>query len=193
MSKPRSDSLWARLSAEQRQELLVELVEEGISLAAAKEKCGTWGVETSAGSLSAFLSQHGLPWRLERARASAEASKDSLPTDWEAAKARGFASRQFELAFSELSAKELACLRGLELEERRLALAERDLVLKEQTFRRKTCELFLEWNEDEKARAIAQSGASQSEKIEALGQAMFGEDWEGSSTLSTATREGNEK
>jgi hypothetical protein len=47
-----------------------------------------------------------------------------------------------------------------------------------QKFQRETCELFLKWAADQRAQEIAASGGlAQSEKIERLGQLMFGEDW----------------
>lgn len=44
-------------------------------------------------------------------------------------------------------------------------------------FRRETCELFLEWSQNEQAKAIASGGSTHSEKLLALDQAMFPEDW----------------
>lgn len=60
---------------------------------------------------------------------------------------------------------------------RRAAQAERALLVQEAKFRRETCELFLKWSADAKAREVLSSGASNAEKIERLGQQMFGEDW----------------
>jgi hypothetical protein len=64
------------------------------------------------------------------------------------------------------------------------ALKARDQELKSQQndlllarFRRDTCELFIKWSADEKAREVLKSGTSNAEKIEALGAAMFGEEW----------------
>ena len=42
----------------------------------------------------------------------------------------------------------------------------------------KTCEAFLKWFADKRAREIVEGSGSNAEKIERLGQAMFGEDWE---------------
>lgn len=71
-----------------------------------------------------------------------------------------------------------------ELERAKLQLAERAesrqteaLALDKTRFQRETCELFLKWSEDQRARDIAANGASNSEKIEALGQLLFEEDW----------------
>ena len=52
-----------------------------------------------------------------------------------------------------------------------------DLKLRVQQFHRETCELFLKWAADERARNIAENGARNGEKIAALGALMFGEDW----------------
>jgi len=131
MSKVRSDSVWARLKPEQRDQLMVDLLEKGSSLAEARQMMGSQGIRTSEAALSNLLSRHGLPWRLERARERAEESAASLPADWDARKRRGFAQREFELAFSELSAAEVVAMRRLDLEERKLRLTEREVGLKE--------------------------------------------------------------
>jgi len=66
------------------------------------------------------------------------------------------------------------------LDIRRQVLAQRDQVidLQRKRFQRQTCELFLKWYDSKKARDVIESRASNSEKIEKLGQAIFGEDWE---------------
>jgi hypothetical protein len=59
----------------------------------------------------------------------------------------------------------------------RVALKGRELELDQQRFQRETTELFIQWVENEQAKAIASSGATHSEKIQRLGQLMFGEGW----------------
>jgi hypothetical protein len=49
--------------------------------------------------------------------------------------------------------------------------------LDQQKFQRETCELFLKWDSDQRAKAIASSDVSHAEKIEQLGQLMFPETW----------------
>lgn len=56
-------------------------------------------------------------------------------------------------------------------------LKEGALALEQQKFQRVTCELFLKWFEDKLARDIASGSSSNSEKINKLGELMFGEDW----------------
>lgn len=51
--------------------------------------------------------------------------------------------------------------------------------LERQKFQRETAEMFLKWAADRRAQEIAAAGGlGQSEKIEKLGQLMFGEDWD---------------
>lgn len=52
------------------------------------------------------------------------------------------------------------------------------LKLDQARFRRETCELFLQWAADQRARDIAASPTSNAEKIQQLGALMFGEDWD---------------
>ena len=59
----------------------------------------------------------------------------------------------------------------------RLQQLNAQLSLDQQKFQRETCELFLKWAEDERAKAIASGASSNSEKISRLGELMFGEDW----------------
>ena len=61
--------------------------------------------------------------------------------------------------------------------DRRLDQKDQDLALSNRKFQRDTCELFLKWSADEKAKSVLTSGATNAEKIEALGRAMFGEEW----------------
>ena len=49
--------------------------------------------------------------------------------------------------------------------------------LARQKFQRDTCELFLKWSADQRAKDIANSPQTNSQKIERLGELMFGEDW----------------
>lgn len=51
------------------------------------------------------------------------------------------------------------------------------LALEQQKFRRLTCELFLKWREDDRARNIADGPGTNEEKTEWLGQQMFGDLW----------------
>jgi hypothetical protein len=79
-------------------------------------------------------------------------------------------------------ARAIADLRGSEIAANRLLLDGEKLKRKDQEldlarakFQRETCELFLTWNADERAAEIAAGSQSNEDKINALGQLMFGE------------------
>jgi len=67
----------------------------------------------------------------------------------------------------------------VKIEIRKKVLEQRDQVidLSRKKFQRTTCELFLKWYDNKKARDVVESRASNDEKLEQLGQVMFGEDW----------------
>lgn len=66
----------------------------------------------------------------------------------------------------------------LALERERQEQDKREFVLEEKKFQRTTCELFAKYCEDQAAVAAATGGGDNSEKIERLGQIMFGEGWQ---------------
>jgi hypothetical protein len=67
----------------------------------------------------------------------------------------------------------------VKLDIRKKVLSQRDEVidLSKKKFQRQTCELYLKWYDDERAKKVVESRASNSEKLEQLGKVMFGEDW----------------
>lgn len=62
--------------------------------------------------------------------------------------------------------------------ERSLAQKDEDLKIARAKFQRDTCELFLTWFEDKRAKEIVSSNGNHADKIAALGRAMFGEEWD---------------
>jgi len=143
MPKIRSDSLYAKLTPEQRDTLLEWLVIEAVSYQVAADRMTEfWGVEVSIGAVCAFFSRHGFAWRLEQAKAKANDKATSLPKDFEAKKKAALAQREFEAVFQDLTTKEIIALRQLEnderivrlkekIEPRKLAIAERRVKLLE--------------------------------------------------------------
>ena len=63
---------------------------------------------------------------------------------------------------------------------RRKALDQRDevIALAKKKFQRQTPELFLKWYDDKRVKDIVESRASNSEKLEQLGQTLFGDEWQ---------------
>lgn len=79
----------------------------------------------------------------------------------------------------------LVALRQADQKNIRLAQIERDLNRKDEAFRivtqkfqRDTCELYIRWSNNRRAAELAASDISHAEKIAALGQLMFGDDWQ---------------
>ena len=125
MAKTRSDSLFAKLTPEQRDTLLQWLVIEAVSYEVARERIlASWDIEVSVGALCAFFARHGFAWRLEQAKAMASDKATRLPKDFEAKKRAALAQREFETVFRDLSTKEVIALRQLENEERIVRLKE---------------------------------------------------------------------
>jgi hypothetical protein len=73
--------------------------------------------------------------------------------------------------------KTIALLRAGDVDQVKLRHKDEELKLAAQKFQRDTCELFLRWAADRRAADVAASNTSHSDKIEALGQLMFGDDW----------------
>lgn len=122
--KPRPESLWAHLKTpENRDQVLEWLITEGVSYEECSARCAEhFGLSPSPGALKTFYESHGFTWKIELAKIAAERSKHLLPADWEAQKKMGLAQREFEMAFRELSVKEVYALKSLELEQERLRL-----------------------------------------------------------------------
>jgi hypothetical protein len=59
----------------------------------------------------------------------------------------------------------------------RLAQSAQSIELERQRFQRQTCELFLRWRDNDRARSIADGPGTTEEKVEQLGHAMFGDLW----------------
>jgi hypothetical protein len=60
---------------------------------------------------------------------------------------------------------------------KRLAQKDEEIALAREKFQRETCALFLKWHADQHANELANADTSNAEKIERLGQLMFGETW----------------
>jgi hypothetical protein len=73
--------------------------------------------------------------------------------------------------------KTIALLRAGDVDQAKLRQKDSELKLATEKFRRDTCELFLRWSADRRAAEVATSNTSHTDKIEALGQLMFGDDW----------------
>ncbi len=192
MRKIRSDSLYAQLKPEQRDLLFEWLLDEGIGYEEAALRCAEhFGLSPVPSSLSAFLKQHGFAWRMDRAKELANDKATKLPKDFDAKKKTALAQREFEKAFHDLSTSEVIALQRLDLDRQiaktqgeieleklkisrvKLDQKERGMQFDREKFAVATCELFLKWNADERAKTIATATISNSEKIAQLRQLYF--------------------
>jgi hypothetical protein len=131
--KAKPNALYTRLKkARKLDEFMVYAAENSIA------DCVTWcqqaGIRTSSGAVSRCYAQHSFAWRLERAKAAAEATQ-SLPGmkgDFEEKKSQLLQQKIFEaLADADCPPKVLIALRGLELEAKKVKLAERRVTVLE--------------------------------------------------------------
>ena len=195
--KIRSDSLYAKLKAAGTlDEFFVWFYAEDPSYDSIHAKLEGWGLSHSDGAIHNLISIHGLQWKVASAQAQSEAVQGLLPKDAQARLREGVRVHEFNLTFSNLTNKEkLSLLRfdqdrrsaefNAQLETEKLALkreaearAQESLKLEQEKYRRDTCELFVKWAKDARAMEIANSkGLGSDEKVEKLGQLIFGEDW----------------
>ena len=129
MAKPRSDSLYARLTPEQREEVFYWLLVEGKSLEEVGGHLHDQGIQTSQQAISNLLSTRGLEWKLERAKETAETVNAMDLGDTKEAVKQGLRKRIFEMTFRDLSVKEAVLLDRLDLDRAKLALEESKLNL----------------------------------------------------------------
>ncbi|HWD20502.1 MAG TPA: hypothetical protein VHB20_14615 [Verrucomicrobiae bacterium] len=174
--KPRSDSKLKNLPPERQAAIAARLGAGGpdSSLQAVCNWLREDGVETSTGALSQFYSW----WQLRRQCEQNEAAVEGL---LESVKELGITATSEQL---QALGQAFFTKKAIEQQDskqwfnaQRLALKKEELLIDRQKFQRETCQLFLEWAEDQRARDIAAGAASNSEKIAKLGELMFGEDW----------------
>jgi len=131
-------------------------------------------VQTSSTALSLFLSWYRLQQRLAVNESTVESLLEDLKRN-----DPSLTLTQLEQAgqafFSKLAIEQEDSLTWKRIQDAKLKLGALDLSLKK--FQRDTAEMFLKWFEDKRAKDHLNSSASNSDKIEQLGQLMFGEDW----------------
>jgi hypothetical protein len=157
----------------------------------------TWlredGFDTSVGALSEFRSWYRLQQQFTQDASTVESLVEQLKRDMP-----NLTEEQLDdlgqRTFSLLAIREQdlggfvrvrsARMKG-EIERAKIQLREtaekrlqEGLKLQQEKFRRETCEMFLKWAEDGRARDIANAPVSNSEKIERLGALMFGDSWQ---------------
>lgn len=182
--KPKSNAKLLNLPEEQ-QARLAEWLLSGVpyhraQVMVAKE----FGVTVSLGAFSRFWDQVCAAEHLrQRSRAVQMANEVAevavkQPGRFDAATVDALKQKAFEMAVSpSADPEDVRSVMMLVLKARDQDLDERKLNLDLQKFKRETCEMFLKWAADQRAKEIAGGQGSNADKIEQLGQLMFGEDW----------------
>lgn len=188
--KPRCDSRLKNLPEERQGEIADYAAEHGLV------KCAAWlrddGVATSKSALGEFLGWLQLRGQFREDESTAESLVEQLKKEVPALSEEQLdemGQRTFSLlsirrqdlgGFVKVrSARSKAVLEREKLKLREVAekRLQESLGLQREKFQRETCELFLKWAEDKRAKGIVEKGVSNAEKIERLGELMFGEDW----------------
>lgn len=170
--KPRADSPLKTLPPE-RQAAIAEYA-AGKTL----EETVAWlkadGLKTSRSALSLFLSWYALRQQMARNESTVATLLQNLQTtrpDWTAEQIQQVGQSFFSaLALEQQDADVWNATQQIQLKREQLAL-------ERQKFQRDTCALFVKWTADQRAKDIAASDATHADKIEQLGQLMFGPDW----------------
>ena len=171
--KARSDAHLKTLPPE-RQEDIVEYARDH-SLKDTKAWLAGDGVVTSAGALSEFLSWWALRDRLTRNESTVETVLEQLKqTRPDLTEDDLFNAGQAFFSALAIEQMDPKAWKGTQ----DLRFKQQEVRLEREKYQRDLTEKFLEWFEDRQAREIAENTAlSRKEKIEAIGQKMFGELW----------------
>ncbi len=180
------NALWEQLQS-RAQPLALEFCSlffsNGLTYPQAKKWLADYGIKISTTALQGFY--NSMDMRLRYASLQAEQSADTaasvLPKNIEEATRERVAQTMFEMSFMNLS--ENAKLQLIALQQQKdgmrgnFALKKEKLELERIKVQRLVIKHFLDWSEDKRAKEIASGMASNSEKIEKLGELMFGETW----------------
>ncbi len=184
MSKPRSDAKLLNLPEEQ-QARLADWLLSGMSYHDARERViKEFGVTVSLDAYRGFWSavcSDALIARRRRAVNTADEvalEAERNPGRFDQATIDALKQKAFELSISPgAKPKDVKSLFSLVLKAKDQEQSEKELALAEKTFRLKFIEGFMKWLSDKRASDIASSTMDNSQKIDQLGQLMFGPDW----------------
>lgn len=188
--KARCDSSLKNLPEDRQSQIFEYAAEHGLV------KCAAWlredGLQTSKTAVGEFCSWRDLRLQLREDESTTDTVVEELKRE-----VPNITDEQIDIfgqkTFSLLSirrkdldgfvkvrsARSKAVLEAekLKLREKSESRLRESLELQKEKFQRETCALFLKWAADKKAKEIASGSATNAEKIEKLGELMFGEDW----------------
>lgn len=131
-TKPRGDSLGARLTPERREELLTLFIDQRASYAEGLELLSKWNITSSIGALANFYQRERSSFVIQRAKHWLTDTAKMLPGEIEEAERTAIAQKMFELAASaETSEKGLLKMRDQHIKLAQLKVAERRVVMLE--------------------------------------------------------------
>jgi predicted O-linked N-acetylglucosamine transferase (SPINDLY family) len=177
MKKPKS-KLETKLSEEQQAKLADWLL-DGMQYHQAQEVVAKeFGVRVSLRAFTPFWDLYCAPSLVQRRNRAVSTSEEiaaeaaKRPGQFDKATIDALKQKSFELAIKpNADPKEVKALFSL-------VLKAGDQSLEWAKFRRETCELFVKWFDDQRAKNIMASSESNATKIEQLGKAMFQELWD---------------
>jgi hypothetical protein len=172
IKKPRADSVLKTLP-EERQAAIADYAREK-TLKETRAWLKADGINTSEAALSGFLRWFGLQQQLKNNAATVEQLVAEFKSANPAA-APEMVQQVGQSFFTALALQQQDPQQWLWIQQ--TALKKEQLALDRSKFQRETCELFVKWVADKRASEIANSAASNADKIEKLGELMFGEDW----------------
>ncbi len=199
MRKPHAKSVLKTLPFDRQKEIFAYL--EIHSLEEAEAWLAASGIDTGRSSLSSFRAWFPMSQSLHQAASMGDAVKDilrelpELNLDEHQLSKAGQAIFEAQALVAKDSGLYLALRsrrqmdRSLDLQEesgktkaaqkaRSLEQKDEEIQIAKQKYQRDTCKLYLKWFSDETAKQIASGGGTNAQKIEQLGKAMFGEDWD---------------
>ena len=189
--KPRSDSKLKTLPEDRQSQIFAwaktpKTEDHPGGLAWAQDQLAADGLKVSISTLSEFVSWYSLQQRFSKASARAKQIEELLlekDPSMAPEKVREMGQAIFTLeAVDAGDAATFVNLESLKLAQdsarTKADLEKQKISISRQRLQLLTCEKFLEWFSDAKAREIAEGSGSRSEKIDALGRAMFQEDWD---------------
>ena len=183
--KPRGDATLKTLPEGRQLEIMQYMRDH--TIAETRAWLAEQDVQCSVGALSAFWSWYQINCRLRNQIKEAASIADeiksvlaSLPNlNLDKEQLNLVAQTAFEVdAVKREDFQMFTELRRLRQRDQKLDLAREEHQLSLQKFQRDTCELFIKWAEDQRAKEVLASSSTNAEKIEQLGALMFGDLWQ---------------